>query len=99
MQYVTPFEGYKKTQILVRRKEELRHALKHDATGGKIAKAAEGVRNAKLQLIKALHQSLSEQKMTDRSVTDQLKTLQRESELWKRISTDEIIKRNKTKRA
>ena len=99
MQYLTPFPGFSKTQILGRRKEELRHAIKHNATPGKVAKAAERVRTAKLHLIKALQHSLAEQKLTDPSVTDQLENLQRETEHWERLSTDEIIERYNTKRA
>ena len=92
MQYLSPFPGFRKTQILNRREDELRHALKHKHTPGKIAKAAERVKVAKLHLIKALQHSLAELLLIDPSVVDQLTNLQRESELWSSISTDEIIK-------
>jgi hypothetical protein len=99
MQYLTPFPGFRKTQILSRRKEELRHALKHNATPDKAAKAAKRVRVAKLHLIKALQSALAEQKLADPSITDQIENLHRESDHWERISTDEIIERYNVKRA
>lgn len=91
MQYLSPFPGFSKTRILGRREEELRHALRHDATPGKITKAADRVRVAKLHLIKALQSALTERKLTDTSVDNQLANLQQDAARWHQISCDEIV--------
>ena len=91
MQYLSPFPGFRKAEILGRREKELRHALKHDTAPNKVAKATERLRVAKLHLIKALQSALAERKLTDPSVDDQLANLQRDAAYWGSISSDEII--------
>lgn len=54
MQYLSPFPGFRKTLILERREEELRHAIKCNLKPEKIQRAAERVRTAHLHLLKAL---------------------------------------------
>src|SRR5678815_3680419 len=85
------FPGYKKTLILHRREEELRHALHHGAPLSKLKKAAERVRIAKFHRIKALQSGLADRHPRDSLAVDQVAALTRESELWKRRSTDEIL--------
>jgi hypothetical protein len=91
VQYLSPFPGNRKTQTLLQREEELRNALKHGATEHKVAKAAERIRVAKQNLVKALKFALAEKKLTGTSDDGRVASLDREATLWKEMSTDEII--------
>ena len=100
MQYLSPFPGFSKTQILERREEELRHALKSPEQRAKILKAAERLRSAKLHLSKALHFALVEKRLTDPSMGEQaLENLKQEAEFWKNVSPEDIVERYRNPRA
>ena len=99
MQYLTPFPGYRKTLILQRRKEELRHALQHNFPPNKLAEAAERVRTAKLHLIKALRAALTDRPPVDPLPDDQLANLESESDFWEGCSANKIIEEYKSQKA
>ena len=65
--------------------------MRHGATEQKIAKAAERIRVAKQNLVKALKFAVAEKKLTGASDNDRVASLDREATLWIEMSTDEII--------
>jgi hypothetical protein len=99
MQYLTPFPGYRKTLILQRREEELRHALKHGAIGSKLQKAAERVRTAHLHRIKAFQSALADRHPSDPLPDEQLTKFAQDADAWEIRSTDEIIAHYKRREA
>ena len=99
MQYLTPAPGYKKTLVLHRREEELRHALRHGEPSSKLAKTAQRVRTARLQRIKALQSALADRHPHDPSPEHQLAELAHEAELWEQRSAQEIIEQYRREKA
>ena len=77
--------------MLLQREEELRQAIKDGASAGKLAKAAERVRTAKLDVGKALDFGLTQKQLKGASVDDELKNLKRDIARWENMFTDEII--------
>jgi hypothetical protein len=93
MQYLSPFPGFRKTTILSRREEELRHTLKNGLDPEKVRKAAERVRTARLHLIKALRHS-REPCSAEANTGDLQARMQRwekEKELWERRPVEAIV--------
>lgn len=92
MQYLSPFPGFSKTLILSRREEELRHAVKNNLDAKKIRRAAERVRAAKLQLLKALpYASEPCSSNPGSSESPELQKLKSDAEYWERRLISEII--------
>jgi len=91
MQYLSPFPGFRKTQRLHLREEQLRHALRHELASSKVAKAAEGVRQAKLHLIKALRFALLDHHPNDSHPEIELTKLDREADLWESCPIEVIL--------
>jgi cytosine/adenosine deaminase-related metal-dependent hydrolase len=71
----------------LQREDELRHAIKHGAWAGKLAKAAEGVRAAKLDVGKALEFAITQKRLKGASVDAELKDLKREIARWESMFT------------
>ena len=76
--------------------EELRDAIKHGVPAGKLAKAAERVRSAKLEVGKALEFALTQKRLKGASVDIELETLMRDTTRWKNLFTEEIIELYRT---
>lgn len=95
MQYLSPFPGFKKSQILYRREDELRHAIRNSLDQAKVRKAAERVRTAQLQLIKAFQYEwtpcVAESDTPERRAT--LERLEIEREFWRNLPVDAIVER------
>ena len=87
MQYLSPFDGFKKTLIFTRREEELRHAIKNNYDPKKVRRAAERVRTAKLQFLKARCHYL---KPCTGDLSD-IDSSDLQAEYWKQRSVDDII--------
>ena len=89
-QYLSPFPGSKKTRILERRVQELRHAVNSSAPSERIEAAAERVRSAILNLIKAKEAAV-------RSFTSQQKRTRAAEKLdeirsiWRNHSATDIV--------
>jgi hypothetical protein len=92
MQYLSPFPGFRKSRILSRREEELRHALRDRPGSTKLERAAERVRTAKLHLLKALRHSVVPFCAEDAPVAEtRLRTIGSESDFWEQRTVDSII--------
>jgi hypothetical protein len=96
VRYLSPFPGARRTEILLQREEELRDAIKRGASAGKLAKAAERVRAAKLDIGKALDFALTQKQLKGDSVDAELKELKRDIARWENMFTDEIIEAYRT---
>jgi hypothetical protein len=92
MQYLSPFPGFRKSRILSRREEELRHALRNSRCSSKLERAAERVRTAKLHLLKAFRHSVAPCCAEDTPAAEtQLRSIRSESDFWEQRSVDSII--------
>ena len=91
MQYLSPFPGFRKTRILSRREEELRHALRSNLDPRKVQRAAERVRTAKLHLLKALQHSAAPCCAEDPSSESRLQNIQKEIDFWEQRPAKDII--------
>lgn len=91
MQYLSPFPGFRKTLILERREEELRHAIKCNLKLEKIQRAAERVRTAHLHLLKALRHELAPCDEANEASLIRLQNLSRASEEWEHKPVETII--------
>src|SRR4051794_9388360 len=99
MQYLSPFPGFKKTLILARREEELRHAIKTRFASVKVQKAAERVRTAKLHLLKALCYALAPCCAEDTSAQARLQHLRTQTAHWEQRPVDAIVNEYRRKKA
>lgn len=92
MQYLSPFPGFRKTRILVRREEELRHAIRHGQAAERIARAAERVRTARLHLLKALRHAALPCRAEDVPKAEaHLRNLAEQVALWERRSVESVV--------
>lgn len=92
MQYTSPFPGFRKSLILSRREQELRHALRNNHPPAKLERAAERVRVAQLHLLKALHHAAVPCRAEDAPAANiRLEKLEAERELWERRSLASIL--------
>ena len=76
---------------MVQREEELRQTIRDGASAAKLAKAAERVRTAKMDIAKALEFALTQKRMKGVLVHAELITLERDTERWKNMLTEQII--------
>jgi hypothetical protein len=95
MQYSSPFPGFRKSKILSRREEELRHALRNHFDPAKIQRAVERVRTAQLHLLKARQHLLKPYSYSAGGDTarreSQLQKIGEQKEFWQRRPVNEII--------
>jgi hypothetical protein len=80
----------------LQREEELRNAIKQGASARKLAKAAEAVRTAKLEVGKALEFALTQKRLKGASVDTELETLKHDTARWENMFTEEIIELYRT---
>ena len=92
MQYLSPFPGFRKSRMLSRREEELRHALRNSPRSARLERTAERVRTAKLRLLKALRHSVVPYCAEDAAAAEtRLRNIESESHFWKHRTVDSII--------
>lgn len=87
--YVPRAEPVRKKEILAKREQELRHAIKHGVTGAKLHKAAEAVRSAQLKVFKGIIEQFRYENARDGTARG-TKAL-RDQHRWQELHVDEIV--------
>ena len=91
--FVPRNEPIRKQEILEKREDELRHQLKHDSSQEKLSRAAEKVREAHLNYIKAQKHLSQPYRVEDDTPEKEAhrKNLDEQAVLWKQYTIEEIV--------
>ena len=83
-------EPFRKKEILEKREQELRHAIRHKVSEEKLIKAAEKVRTSQLKVFKGILEQFRYKDVQKNGSKPGAKAI-REQERWQKLSIEEII--------
>ncbi len=87
-------EPYKKKELLVKREQQLRHALSSGLASEKVSRAAENVRAAQPMILKAEQELIRYDRETE-ARTRQLAAIEKKRNTWQGMSVEAIVQRSK----